>query len=72
MPTNNLALVPRFLGKERAVRHVIRHHLGPEPVLTLGMGDSLSDIPFLSACDFSVVPTASQLARQCFDPPQSS
>lgn len=59
---NNLSLVPRFLGKDRAVRHVLAHHVGPGPVLTLGVGDSLSDAPFLAACDFALLPRGCQLA----------
>ena len=58
----NLSLVPRFLGKERAVRHVIDAHLGPGPVLTIGVGDSFSDAAFLGVCDHAVVPRGSQLA----------
>lgn len=61
---NNLSLVPRFLGKERAVRHVLERRLGPEPVLTIGMGDSLSDAPFMNLCDFSLLPRGCQLLRQ--------
>jgi hypothetical protein len=60
---NNLSAVPRFLGKERGVRHVLEHHLGDGPVLTLGAGDGLSDAAFLSLCDYAIVPRASQLAR---------
>jgi len=60
---NNLALVPRFLGKERAVRHVLEHNVGPGPVLTIGVGDSLSDAPFLALCDFALLPRGSQLGR---------
>ncbi len=60
---NNLSVVPRFLGKERAVRHVLAHHVGPDPVVTVGMGDSLSDEAFLDLCDYSLVPRDCQLAR---------
>jgi hypothetical protein len=58
---NNLSLVPRFLGKERAVRHVIDHLLGPGPVLTVGVGDSLSDAAFLGVCDYCLLPRDCQL-----------
>jgi len=61
---NNLSLVPRFLGKERAVAYVIERHLGPGPVLTIGAGDSLTDAPFLALCDFSLMPRGCQLARR--------
>jgi hypothetical protein len=59
---NNLSLVPRFLGKEKAVRHVLEHQFGSEGVLTLGMGDSLSDVPYLELCDYSLTPRLCQLA----------
>lgn len=65
---NNLSLAPRFLGKERAVRYVLEHHLGSDPVLTIGMGDSLTDAPFLRLCDFSLLPRTCQLARQILNP----
>jgi hypothetical protein len=60
---NNLSLVPRFLGKEHAVQHVIEHRLGTEPILTIGMGDSLTDAAYLERCDFSITPRACQLVR---------
>jgi hypothetical protein len=60
---NNLSVMPRFLGKEQAVRHVIEHHLGDDPVLTIGVADSLSDAAYLGLCDFAMLPRGSQLAR---------
>jgi len=63
---NNLALVPSFLGKENAVRYVIDHHLGDEPVMTLGMGDSVSDAGFMRLCDHAITPNGSQLQNACF------
>lgn len=60
---NNLSVVPRFLGKEHAVRYICDRHLGDEPMLTVGVGDSLTDAGFLSACDFALVPRGSQLMR---------
>jgi hypothetical protein len=63
---NNLSIVPRFLGKEHAVRHLLDHHLGPEPLLTIGMGDSLTDAAFLDRCDFRVTPRGCQLTRPPF------
>ena len=60
---NNLSVVPRCLGKQRAVEYVLDRYAGREPVLTLGLGDSLSDAPFLATCDFAVMPRNSQLQR---------
>ena len=59
---NNLSVVPRFLGKEQAVRHVLERRLPGGPRLTIGVGDSLSDVPFLRLCDFLLAPGNSQLA----------
>src|SRR5262249_9640866 len=65
---NNLSLVPRFLGKERAVRHILQTHVGPEPVLTIGVGDSLTDGPFLALCDFALMPRDCPLALRALVP----
>ena len=61
---NNLSVVPRFLGKERAVRFILERRLGSEPVLTIGVGDSVTDAAFLNVCDFAMMPCQSQLARR--------
>jgi hydroxymethylpyrimidine pyrophosphatase-like HAD family hydrolase len=63
---NNLSVVPRFLGKENAVRHVLTQHFAGDAVLSIGVGDSLSDVPFLELCDFSLLPRDCQLARRGF------
>ncbi|QIK38726.1 haloacid dehalogenase [Caldichromatium japonicum] len=55
---NNLVVLPRWLGKEYAVRALIARL---RPALTLGIGDSLSDADFLAECDYAVLPRASQL-----------
>lgn len=60
---NNLSIVPRFLGKEHAVRHVLENHLAAGPRLTIGIGDSISDVPFLRLCDFLMAPSRSQLVE---------
>ncbi len=60
---NNLSVVPRCLGKRQAVKYVLNRYDGGEPVLTLGLGDSLSDAAFLAACDFAMIPRDSQLQR---------
>jgi hydroxymethylpyrimidine pyrophosphatase-like HAD family hydrolase len=57
---NNLAVLPPFLGKELAVswflREIVGHH-----AFVLGVGDSLSDLPFMALCDYALTPSSSQL-----------
>ena len=59
---NNLAIIPRWLGKEWAVRHLIEcltHEWGE--LLTIGIGDSLIDGAFMAECDYAITPRGSQL-----------
>lgn len=62
---NNIALMPPYLGKRHAVERLLprlRAEHGDVPVL--GIGDSLTDAPFMAACDFAMMPVGSQLAGQ--------
>ena len=59
---NNVSVLPRSLGKLEAVQH-LRQRQFPDAVLTLGLGDSLSDLAFMSACDFAITPPRGQLLR---------
>jgi hydroxymethylpyrimidine pyrophosphatase-like HAD family hydrolase len=59
---NNLALIPKWLNKRHAVeflcdRYTKRH----SNVLSFGMGDSLVDLGFMGICDYSIIPSASQI-----------
>ncbi|WP_029031356.1 hypothetical protein [Salinarimonas rosea] len=61
---NNLGLLPPALSKRRAVAHLLERLRADAPDRpSLGFGDSLTDLPFLAACDFWGVPARSQLAR---------
>lgn len=61
---NNLSVLPEWLDKRYAVRYLIdKLQVEHGEVVTLGMGDSLSDIGFLGECHYSVVPVASQIAK---------
>jgi len=62
---NNLAVLPRSLGKEHAVRHLIER-LSCEygELLTIGIGDSLIDSAFMAECDYSITPRGSQLFKE--------
>lgn len=62
---NNLAVLPKPVNKADAVAYLLnefnaRH--GCE-LLTLGMGDSLTDAPFMALCDYAVIPKNTQLHR---------
>jgi len=62
---NNLSILPNWLDKKHAVEHlVLRFRKAHGEVLTFGMGDSLSDLAFMSACDYALVPQASQITRR--------
>lgn len=58
---NNVAVVPRGISKSAAVDYLLERYRRDGPLLSLGIGDSLSDAGFLSRCDFAVTPTQSQL-----------
>lgn len=63
---NNLAALPPFLNKARALPyHLEKHlgHLGPER-LVLALGDSLTDVDFMRLCDYLIIPAGSQLERR--------
>jgi hypothetical protein len=60
---NNIALMPPYLGKAHAVAHILpalKARFPDAPVV--GIGDSLTDAPFMALCDFAMLPTRSQLA----------
>jgi len=62
---NNLSVLPGWLDKRHAVEHLtarLRSEHGD--IVTFGMGDSLSDLQFMSACDYALVPKRSQINRQ--------
>lgn len=59
---NNVSLLPAGLGKAAAVRY-LRDRYFAETALTLGLGDSISDLGFMAECDFAVTPQRGQLLR---------
>ena len=58
---NNLAFLPAFVNKKRAVQHVLDNLLevGDRPIL--GMGDSVSDLPFMELTHMMCIPPQSQI-----------
>jgi hydroxymethylpyrimidine pyrophosphatase-like HAD family hydrolase len=61
---HNMALLPPFANKERAVSYLMQRfrktHSSP---LFIGLGDSLSDLPFMRLCHFAITPHASQIQQ---------
>jgi hydroxymethylpyrimidine pyrophosphatase-like HAD family hydrolase len=58
----NVAYLPPYADKARAVAHVMEIKRREDPnALFLGLGDSLSDIPFLKLCHFAMIPRDSQI-----------
>ena len=62
---NNLAVLPAWLDKAHAVAHLQQHYRARYgAILSIGMGDSSSDLPYMRLCDYLLAPSASQIARQ--------
>ncbi len=62
---NVIALLPPFLGKEKAVAHLLPSLRAAHPGMpVIGIGDSISDGPFMALCDYAITPAISQLARK--------
>ncbi|AZI44431.1 hypothetical protein EHF33_14725 [Deinococcus psychrotolerans] len=57
---NNVSVLPREPGKAGAVRY-LREKIFPDALLSFGLGDSVSDLGFLQACDFALTPSRGQL-----------
>jgi hypothetical protein len=64
---NNVAYLPPHLGKRQAVEHLLDELRALHPSLpVIGLGDSVTDAPFLALCDFAMIPGSSQLAGHMF------
>lgn len=53
-----LSLLPLFINKKFAVQYLIEKY---QPSLTLGVGDSLTDLSFMAVCDFRIFPRNVQI-----------
>jgi hydroxymethylpyrimidine pyrophosphatase-like HAD family hydrolase len=60
--SNNLAFSVPAVSKKRAVEYVMKQIPDIGERIVLGMGDSLTDMPFMNLCDFFVTPTRGQIA----------
>ena len=61
---NNLAWIPSCITKKHAVTFLMEHEPSLKDKFAMGMGDSLSDLPFTGCCDFSAIPVGSQAWQQ--------
>ncbi|GEO82857.1 HAD family hydrolase [Pararhodospirillum oryzae] len=57
----NQAALPPFLGKAQAVSYYLEVLAPPGPRLTVGIGDSLTDVGFMALCDYAMTPAGSQI-----------
>ncbi|RCK50679.1 hypothetical protein TH25_10355 [Thalassospira profundimaris] len=61
---NNLSFTPAGISKRGAVQYLAEKlGLDGSSVPVFGMGDSLTDLPFMAACDMLVIPKKSQIAQ---------
>lgn len=58
----NVTVLPKFINKADAVRYVMKKN-GYEDDMTLGLGDSLTDLGFMAATDYMILPSGSQAAK---------
>lgn len=61
--SNNLAIIPKFVSKQKAVEFFINKYDPKRERAILGWGDSLSDAGFLACCDWFGMPKNSQLDK---------
>ena len=62
---NNLAVLPAWLDKAHAVARLQQHYRARYgAILSIGMGDSTGDLPFMRHCDYLLTPAGSQIAQQ--------
>ncbi len=64
---NSLTILPLCVNKSHAVAYKIKsleQQYGE--ILTMGMGDSLSDLPFMGLCDYVMTPKSAQIYNHLF------
>jgi len=66
---NNAALMPPWLGKAHAVAALLPRLREAHPdAPVIGIGDSLTDAPYMALCDFAMIPKGSQLSARALEP----
>ncbi|MBU2712502.1 HAD family hydrolase [Zooshikella harenae] len=65
---SNMALLPPYASKANAVTFLKQKYQAIDShTLFVGAGDSLSDLGFMKACDYLLVPKCSQISDSAFD-----
>lgn len=66
---NNVAIMPPWLGKQHAVAALLPRLRAAHPdAPVIGIGDSVTDAPYMALCDYAMMPQGSQLARAALEP----
>jgi hypothetical protein len=60
---NNLAFIPCGISKREACVHLIDRLGDRNGAPLIGIGDSVTDLPFMGLCDYLVTPCGSQIAE---------
>ena len=59
---NNLAVIPKIINKADAVNYLLdQYRQQYTDLISFGIGDSKTDLPFMRLCDYAMVPQKSQL-----------
>lgn len=61
---NNLAFVPNGVSKKSAVAYLMKTRTDLAGRPSIGAGDSLADLPFMSLCDMLLVPANTQTSTK--------
>ncbi|MFT6984826.1 MAG: hydroxymethylpyrimidine pyrophosphatase-like HAD family hydrolase [Psychromonas sp.] len=59
----NFAILPPYANKELAVNYLIKKLNMSDKDVVFGIGDSLSDLPFIRNLDFAIFPKSSQIMK---------
>lgn len=59
----NFAVLPPYASKELAVNYMIKKLNMSDKDVVFGIGDSLSDLPFIRNLDFAIFPKSSQIMK---------
>ncbi len=64
---HNLAIMVKGAQKHDAVQRIVAELNQDGPLVTIGAGDSLTDLPFMQGCDFALTPKTSQIQTETWN-----